>query len=548
MPKDSNSILPKQFILPAILLFIAMIAVAVALFQRDRGLLAPTAPQSNPQAAMEASNTCAVNFTVEDDTQITCTKRAWRNELTNNLPANVYSLNQVIQTARAGDTIVWSIEAENTSDTSTQIRFTDIFGQNAQYMTFVDSNCGATAWNATTSTLTCPNIFLGANSTEDRKAVFSTRISDSAPLGTIITNSATITDQNAQDVTSTCSFSVTVDEETEAKLCNETCETDKECSVGLSCNPNSLRCLPTDGSTCVSPTPTNTPVLSLTPSNTPTNTPSSTPTRTPTPTNTPSSTPTRTPTPSATLPPGVTATATLSPTATLFASNTPTSTLALTSTATPSDQADLALTKRASTTTPKLGEEITFTIEVVNNGPANAQEVTVIERLPSGLQFVSATPSQGSYTASTNIWDIGNLNVGQRVTLALRVRVNTTSGVSNVAEVRTSNKVDPNSTPNNSRPEENDQGEVRLNSILAQCNESCSSNADCASTDQICFTTSDGNRCRLANNVNSSSCSPAVATPGLPRSGATDNQTTMIIVATAVVVLILGAVGLLLLL
>lgn len=535
MQKESKSLLPKQLILPALILFVAVTAVIVALFQSGRGPLAPTAPQSLPQAASSESATCAVDFLVQNNTALTCTKRAFRNELTNT-PGN-YTLSRVVQTVRQGDMIVWVIEAQNNSNTPTQIRFEDEFGSAAAFMRFEDSNCGTGAFDSVTQTLTCPNIFIGPNTTGSRRVEFRVTILNSAPIGTTIANSATVTDQNNESISSVCQASIVVAEETEARICNESCETDKECEDGLTCDDTTLTCQPIDGSACLSPTPT----FSLTPTS------SATPTftSTPSPTNTITASPTFTLAPTLSFTPTPTSILSLTPTNTIIASLTPSNTPVYTATATSIDTADLELTKTASTTTPRIGEEITFTISVVNRGPANTQEVSVLERLPNGLQFVSATPSQGSYNPNTSIWYIGNLNVNQTVTLTLRVRVNTTTGVSNVAEVITSSKIDPDSTPNNNRSEEDDQDEVRLNSMLAVCNESCSSNADCEDTNQICYTTSEGNRCRLASNVESGTCSPAA--PGLPRSGATQSQTTIIIIATAVVVLILGAVGLLLL-
>src|SRR5262249_51180854 len=69
-------------------------------------------------------------------------------------------------------------------------------------------------------------------------------------------------------------------------------------------------------------------------------------------------------------------------------------------TATP-QQADLALAKAVSDARPNVGDTVTFTVALSNLGPDAASNVTVQDLLPAGLTFVSATPSQGTYTSAT---------------------------------------------------------------------------------------------------------------------------------------------------
>src|SRR5262249_14991459 len=53
-------------------------------------------------------------------------------------------------------------------------------------------------------------------------------------------------------------------------------------------------------------------------------------------------------------------------------------------------QADLAVGKTVSNPTPNVGDAITFTVTLTNNGPDIATNVTVRDLLPAGLTFVSA--------------------------------------------------------------------------------------------------------------------------------------------------------------
>ena len=75
-------------------------------------------------------------------------------------------------------------------------------------------------------------------------------------------------------------------------------------------------------------------------------------------------------------------------------------------------QADLALTKTVSNPTPNVGDTITFTVTLTNNGPDTATGVQVSDLLPAGLSFVSATPSQGTYDTATGLWTVGTVAVG----------------------------------------------------------------------------------------------------------------------------------------
>ena len=106
--------------------------------------------------------------------------------------------------------------------------------------------------------------------------------------------------------------------------------------------------------------------------------------------------------------------------------------------------ADIAVAKSVSDPTPAVGTNVTFTITVHNNGPDPTTALQVTDLVPAGLTFVSATPSQGTYTAGTGVWDIGVLASGATATLQITVTVNGTSPVVNVATRTSSTPADPN--------------------------------------------------------------------------------------------------------
>jgi uncharacterized repeat protein (TIGR01451 family) len=112
------------------------------------------------------------------------------------------------------------------------------------------------------------------------------------------------------------------------------------------------------------------------------------------------------------------------------------------------NSADLSLVKAASTTTPAVGTNVTFTLTLTNSGPDAATGVQVTDQLPSGLTFVSATPSGTStYNQTTGIWDVGTVNTGTPATLAIVAMVTSSAAIVNTAQVTASGVADPDSTP-----------------------------------------------------------------------------------------------------
>ncbi|MEA5460972.1 hypothetical protein VB796_18065, partial [Arcicella sp. LKC2W] len=110
-------------------------------------------------------------------------------------------------------------------------------------------------------------------------------------------------------------------------------------------------------------------------------------------------------------------------------------------------QADLELTKTVSKTNPNVGENITYTITVLNKGTDNATNVKVKDVLPVGLTFVSSSDfvNTSGLLISNNIASI--TAGGQRV-LTFVATVTQAGSILNKAEVLTSDQFDPDSQPN----------------------------------------------------------------------------------------------------
>ena len=121
-------------------------------------------------------------------------------------------------------------------------------------------------------------------------------------------------------------------------------------------------------------------------------------------------------------------------------------------------QADVSIIKTASPEPVNQGTNLTYTLQVTNNGPAIAQGVTVTDVLPSQVIFTSVfiPASQGtcSYTAGTTTvsCNLRSLSVGGLVIITINVNAATFSSAtlsSNTATVATTSS-DPNLTNNSS--------------------------------------------------------------------------------------------------
>src|SRR5262249_18005637 len=107
-------------------------------------------------------------------------------------------------------------------------------------------------------------------------------------------------------------------------------------------------------------------------------------------------------------------------------------------------RADLALAKTVSDATPNVGDTITFTITLTDNGPDPASNVTVSDLLPAGLPFITATPSQGAYSSTSGTWLVGAITPGTPQTLQIQARVDSPATQTNTARISHSDQFDPN--------------------------------------------------------------------------------------------------------
>lgn len=105
-------------------------------------------------------------------------------------------------------------------------------------------------------------------------------------------------------------------------------------------------------------------------------------------------------------------------------------------------QANLGVAKTASSMSPVIGTDITFTIVAKNDGPDQATNVQVTEVLPAGYTYLGCKTEHGTFNNTTGIWTIGTMANGASATMTITANVNPTGSYANTATI-TGNEYDP---------------------------------------------------------------------------------------------------------
>ena len=125
--------------------------------------------------------------------------------------------------------------------------------------------------------------------------------------------------------------------------------------------------------------------------------------------------------------------------------------------------ADLELSLTSDQATANIDDIVTLRITLTNKGNGAATSIKVKQVLAQGLTFVSSSPQQGSYDAVLGIWDAGNIAKDNQAFIDIATKVIAGGSLSNTAEIIEVAETDPDSTPNNNDPDEDDQVSVTLN-------------------------------------------------------------------------------------
>ncbi|HSF43151.1 MAG TPA: S8 family serine peptidase, partial [Thermoanaerobaculia bacterium] len=109
--------------------------------------------------------------------------------------------------------------------------------------------------------------------------------------------------------------------------------------------------------------------------------------------------------------------------------------------------ADLSITKSMAPVSPTLGQNVTFTVTVTNNGPDAAAGVLVEDILLPGLTYVS-DDGGGAYDDGLGLWTVGALAASGSATLNIVATVDTSDPVQNTARIAGQSPLDPDPSDN----------------------------------------------------------------------------------------------------
>ncbi len=119
-------------------------------------------------------------------------------------------------------------------------------------------------------------------------------------------------------------------------------------------------------------------------------------------------------------------------------------------------KADVSLSLTANLEAPVVGGYLIYSLNFRNSGPLNSTGARVQVTVPAALTFVSAV-GQGAYDSATHIWDPPTTGNDGSTQIYLTFVVAAPGPIALKLEVIAAGQPDPDSTPNNNNPGEDDQ-------------------------------------------------------------------------------------------
>lgn len=106
---------------------------------------------------------------------------------------------------------------------------------------------------------------------------------------------------------------------------------------------------------------------------------------------------------------------------------------------------DLAITQSSTPNHVIEGENITYNLTVINNGPSDAISVTVVNTLPAEVAFQSVTPAACGHSSGVITCNLGTMANGSSVPIAIVANINNSvaGNIINTAVVTASSSSDP---------------------------------------------------------------------------------------------------------
>lgn len=112
---------------------------------------------------------------------------------------------------------------------------------------------------------------------------------------------------------------------------------------------------------------------------------------------------------------------------------------------------DLQLTKAVDNPAPNVGETVTYTVTLLNNGVGDATGIEVMDILPAEVSFVSAMTNKGSFSDAYGTWAVGDLADGFQAVLNILALVESSAigtTVTNIASISAADQTDPDNSNN----------------------------------------------------------------------------------------------------
>ncbi|HIP35919.1 MAG TPA: DUF11 domain-containing protein, partial [Crocinitomix sp.] len=111
------------------------------------------------------------------------------------------------------------------------------------------------------------------------------------------------------------------------------------------------------------------------------------------------------------------------------------------------ENADLSLAKSVNNSTPNIGDTVTFTLTLTNNGPSTATGVSIEDVIPNGYGNITPITGGSTLVGNTISWTGLSVNSGSNLFFAFSVEVLELGSYGNQAEITASNLNDLNSDP-----------------------------------------------------------------------------------------------------
>lgn len=109
---------------------------------------------------------------------------------------------------------------------------------------------------------------------------------------------------------------------------------------------------------------------------------------------------------------------------------------------------DIEVLKSVSPTQVFVGENVTFSITISNLGTTQATNISILENLPAGYQFVSASPSLGTFNDTSSLWSLNSMSPNQTETLSIIAQVISPNNLVNTASLNSVTETDRDLTNN----------------------------------------------------------------------------------------------------